>query len=258
MVRYSKNDQLAMLGLSIICLMNISTYYLYDKINNSYLQKLEYIHTMQQVSMYENQIQLMKQSQRRIQSLRHDMKNHLLLMHMYISKKQYGKALDYLEEIGKYMDDYGQYVDTGNQEIDMILNYMLARACKLGCSWEAKIQIPEHLPISKSDFNILLSNLLENAIEALEKAKEKTLYIGLKYQKGILVIQIYNSFDGILEKRDKFRYKTRKNDKENHGIGMQNIQEIVDKYNGYQTIKATKSLYKTDILLYLEGDENIK
>ena len=51
------------------------------------------------------------------------------------------------------------------------------------------------------DINIILGNLLENAIEAARQTEEKKLTIAIREEKGVLRIHIENSYNGILNKR---------------------------------------------------------
>lgn len=253
LVELSGDDQrLAMIGLSVICLIDVSTYYIYDKINEIYVQKLERKSIQQRVEMYENQLELMQQSQKNMSALRHDMRNHLLLIQSYIDNQEYDKAQQYILDINNHMQVSGQYVCTGNQEIDAILNYMIGRAEKKGCKVETQIEIPNVCFMQKMDLNVLLGNLLDNALEALEKVQERYLYIGMKYQKGVFIIRIHNSYDGTLIKHGE-KYITRKMNKESHGLGLQNVSEIVKKYNGKQKIDVTDNLFRIAIMLYAEA-----
>ena len=65
LVELGGDDQsMATLGLSIICLIDVSTYYIYDKVNDVYLQKLERKNMNQRMEMYESQLEIMQQSQK--------------------------------------------------------------------------------------------------------------------------------------------------------------------------------------------------
>lgn len=46
------------------------------------------------------------------------------------------------------------------------------------------------------DWNIILGNLMDNAIEAAEKSEDRFLQIRIRYQRGMLFIQIRNSYSG--------------------------------------------------------------
>ena len=204
----------------------------------------------EQISMYQKQFRIIKQSQNKIDSIQHDMKNHMLLINSYLENKNYAAAESYIKDIQNYISVPERYVDTGNQELDAILNYFLDKADKIHCKIETKIIVPDCTLVSEFDLNMLLGNLLDNALEALEKTEEKYLYIGISYHKGMMLINIKNSFDGILDKNGD-AYYSRKKDMGKHGIGLRNIKEIVQKYNGEINIGAVEKMFNINIILYI-------
>lgn len=239
-----------LLALSIIGLIDISTFYLYDKVNEGYRQKLERRILEERISMYDNQFSIMQQNQNNLSSLRHDLEKHTLLLKSYMEDGQYEKAKDYIKKIGDFIDVPEEHVNTGNQEVDIILNYALGRAKQMDCKIETRIFLPDSPFMPEFDLNMLLGNLLDNALEALERTEHRYLYVEMHYDRGILIIHIENSFDGKVKKRGD-TYLTRKDKKDFHGIGMKNIEEIVKKYDGEEEITVSGKRFKTNILLYV-------
>ena len=83
------------------------------------------------------------------------------------------------------------------------------------------------------DIILLLSNLFNNAIEALKECEnEKILRIKLELKRGEFLISVQNSFEGDRKKNGEIYTTTKKKDAELHGYGMKNIQDIVKKYDG--------------------------
>ncbi|MDE6904522.1 MAG: ATP-binding protein [Lachnospiraceae bacterium] len=241
-----------LIGLSAICLIIVSTFYLYDKVNEAYREKLESQVMQERILMHENQLELMKQSQENIGSLWHDMKNHLLLLDTYLKDKDYEGASKYIANIEDYMHVPGQYVNSGNHEVDAILNYRLGKAEKMGCRIVTKLKVPDCSFMLDFDLNMILGNLLDNALEALEHVDDKYLSVELTYKKGILLIHINNTFDGTI-RHSGGEFLTRKKDRENHGMGLRNVGYIVKKYNGEQNIQTSKSIFRISIILYLKN-----
>ena len=85
----------------------------------------------------------------------------------------------------------------------------------------------------------------------MEKADKKYLRISLKYRCGIFVIEIQNSFQGVVHKIGA-QYITQKEDKVNHGLGMQNIQEVVERYNGCCQVNTENNMFSVRIIIYTE------
>lgn len=202
----------------------------------------------QRVQLYQNQLTLMEESQQSICSLRHDMKHHLSFLRSCLTKEDISRALRYLDETEKCIKMSENFIHSGNHTVDSILNYHLSRAAQLGCELSTKIMIPSTLEISDFDLNILLGNLLENALDALQQVEQRTLDIYIHYEINILYISIYNSFDGVYQKREG-KYFTMKKDAKNHGYGLRNVQAVLDKYNGVSHFTTEECSFKADIIL---------
>lgn len=193
LVQAELKNQLTIAGLFVVIIINISTYHLYVKINEVCSREIEQITLHQQINMYQNQFNLIEQSEEKLQLFRHDIKKHLLMLIQYMQKNNFEEARVYTEQIVQSTNITGEYVKTGNKGIDCILNYMLARAEQLECERNIVIQIPETCFMPDFDLNMLLGNLFENALEALENAERKTLDLCIVYKRGVLYISLYNS-----------------------------------------------------------------
>ena len=243
-------NKLAMLGLCIICVMNIGTYYMYEKVSEAYQEKMQKAVLENQIVMYQNQFEIIHEARQDIKQLRHDMKNHFLLIEGYLKKGKYAEAQEYIGQLAEKTASSKEYVNTGNDELDSILNYKLGRANNLNCKLDVKVEVPRERFMSDFDLNMLLSNLMDNALEAIEKAEERVLTVRIKYIKRMLYMSVYNSYNGDV-KREGNKLLTTKAKKEEHGIGMTSIQHIVDKYQGEMTIQTSEDMFKTDIIMYV-------
>ncbi len=95
------SHELAMAALSILCIVNISTYHIYHKIAESHKRDMQRAALLQENQMYARQLELLQQSQQYVRVLRHDMKNHMLLLNTYLEKGEYGKAREYAGSLAK-------------------------------------------------------------------------------------------------------------------------------------------------------------
>jgi sensor histidine kinase YesM len=232
-----------------ILLINIVAFYLYDWIIQSYAEKYEKELLERQLECYTNQIRIIELSQSKIKSLQHDIKHHFLQLGDMATKNDNEEILRYLEEMKLSIKNTMEYVSTGNAGIDTILNYMIGEAKKLTDNVMVKVQIPEHIILNQFDINVILSNLLENAISALREVEDKKLNITIKYDKGTLYILIQNNYRGVIKNRYG-NLITSKDNNEFHGIGLSNVQKMVDKYNGILNIEYD-DLFTAEVLLYL-------
>ncbi|MCI8466192.1 MAG: sensor histidine kinase [Lachnospiraceae bacterium] len=195
-----------------------------------------------EVRMYERQFDLIQQSREATHALKHDMKHHIKMISDLVAGGQKEEVLAYLSSMRAFMEPEEEYVSSGNERIDSILNDMISRAKSGGTAVEWTVRIPEQLAVSTFDVNVILSNLLENALKALSRAEEPALSIRLQYDRKVLCIQIKNKVS-----EETYSLKER----EGHGIGLKNVQKIVDKYHGSLVITREAGWFEACVLLFL-------
>lgn len=210
----------------------------------------------QEIRMYENQFEMIRQSQINTRSLKHDMKHHLKMLSDLVSSGDQDVTLKYLSDMGAFMDGTEEFVTSGNERIDSILNYMIEKAQNANIHTSWKVQIPEQLEISTFDINVILSNLLDNALNALADIPNPTLEILMKYDRGLLCINIQNNcshrqptahnIHSVLEAESE------------HGYGLKNVQRIVEKYHGSLTTDYENDRFHASVLLFLSNVEKSK
>ena len=240
----------AMLICISILSINLGIFYLYHMMAENYRNLRENDIYRQQTSIYRNQLEGIMESQGRIRALRHDMKNHIMALQLLLQKKDLEEAHRYLGSMQDFMDNPSEYVVTGNESVDGLLNYKLQRANEILDVVEARVNIPEKLMLHSFDLNVVLGNLLDNAMEAAVRTEEKELKIAMKLEKGILFIHIRNSCQGIADGRVE-RLETTKEDGPNHGIGLGNVRRIIEKYHGDMDLVCEDGCMETDIIMYI-------
>ncbi len=246
-----ENKDRQLVGIAAIVLINLFVFYLYDMILKAYEEKLENTVLTRQVSMYENQLEILKESRRKLNGFQHDIRHHFLMISGYVKKGKYEELLDYIDQSLHYIQVEKEYVRSGNEEIDCILNYMLERAERMGTKTEVSVSVPEKRFMPELDLNILLSNLLENALEALAQCDSRKLSICIKTEKGILYISIYNTYYDIKIKDGKFM--SMKRGFEEKGIGLDHVRGVVEKYHGGIDVRSEQELFKIDAVLFLSA-----
>lgn len=95
---------------------------------------------------------------------------------------------------------------------------------------------------------------MDNAIRGAAASDERRLSFQMYYGKGIMNIQIENSIKDTPKVQNGI-YLTTKSRKEGHGIGLQNVKLVVEKYHGQMEICHTEKSFQVKILLYMKLDE---
>lgn len=241
----------AILISGCMLIINISVFYLYNVLIENYINLRDNDIYKQQTYAYQNQLEVIMESQNRVRALRHDMKNHILALQVLVQRKEIEETNKYLDSMKNFMTNPQEYVKTGNDTVDSLLNYKIQKANEVLNVVETKISIPKQLSLRSFDLNVLLGNLLDNAIDASMQTEDKKLKITIKLDKGILFLNICNSCQRIAGGRKDF-LETTKEDKVNHGIGLKNVRRIVEKYKGDIEFLYENDSMETDVMMYVK------
>lgn len=108
------------------------------------------------------------------------------------------------------------------------------------------------LPISESEFGIVLGNLLDNAIEAAEKCEldKRWIQVDLIGKGCTFQLKVKNASVELPRKRGE-EFCTTKKEKQGHGWGLKNVEEIVGKWKGTVKYTYTESTFEVLILFYV-------
>lgn len=236
----------------ILFIFNFAVFYMYDKLYKSYRDIYEKKIISQKLESYRSEINIIKESQKRISILNHDLKNHLIAIEEYAKNNQNEEIIEYIKKLYNISQYDKEYVRTGNIGIDSILNYKLNEMKNNGIDIKYSITVPENIGIDEDDLNVILGNLMNNAIEALEKTENKKFFIDISFKDGVLYVHSENYFNGKL-KRVNNEIETIKMDKENHGYGISSMKNIIKRYGGEIFFNSDKNIFSTDIILYSEN-----
>lgn len=244
------NNRVILVSVSAgILFINLIIFYLYDVLLGAYLQLEENALFERQIDSYANQLNVLMSSEESVRALQHDMKHHLNELLAAAEKKDVEEIKNYIYSMQMYMKNPYEHVSSGNEGVDSLLNYMLNKAKSVLDQVEYKVSVPQNLGIRPFDFNVVMGNLLENAILASSKSERKWLSLVLSYEKGVLFIHIQNTYDEEIQKKGE-RYLSTKQDGKNHGIGLQNVKKVIDGYSGILQIKDENRIFDVKVMLY--------
>lgn len=166
-----------------------------------------------------------------VRRLKHDMKNHLLVIASCLNAEEYDAARSYTSGMLDKLNSIHSYVETGNSLMNHILNEKLELARSRGIAVKAEIQTLSFAKMESLDFSALLSNLLDNAIEASREVVDPRLYVEIGKSRGYEKILVRNRIAGSVLERNP-RLLSAKPDGGAHGMGIPQIRGIVEKYQG--------------------------
>lgn len=214
-----------------------------------------------QNEVYKEQVELqiqhyhrLEEMQQELRRFRHDMKNHLLVLESLYKDKKDKEFEAYISDMRGYLKADDTFVETGNMILDALLNEKFAYAQKLNIKIAKSIKIPSNLPIPALDVCVLFGNAFDNAIEACMNmnTEEKKLAFTMVARNSLIVCRLENSAsDEQLAQNQTF--ETTKADKHLHGLGMQNMKNIIKRYDGLFEIAREDHSFVLNITLDLNA-----
>lgn len=215
----------------------------------NYEKELVDINTVNQLKQYENREQAYREQQKKL----HDFNNHMACIYDLLGQNKYEVAMEYLEGIRDNYEVEASFINTNHEIINSIIRTKLSDAKVYGIEMVTSLMDFSGITVANEDLVVLITNLLDNAIEAckqLEKPNRKIIF-RMEYNNGELVISTQNRF----EKGNSVEEvgATSKEDKENHGYGMINIKEVANKYDGEDIISRNENIYTHTVILNINN-----
>lgn len=259
MARYVEDNEIGNFSLFVsfvsficlACLVMIITYMLNENKRYKLYMEKDMLLLDTQRNMYE--IMLAKNTETK--KFRHDIHNHLLCLTELVENGDLEKVKEYLIGMeGNLYSNHNKVYLVGNGVIDVVLNYYISMLEE-----EVRINVegkcPKDIKMNDVDLCIVISNLVQNAEEALNKNFMENKFLEIKFQsiKGYLNIQIRNSVPNNLLDFDYVAKlpKTTKDNKLEHGIGVKNVKDTVEKNGGLFEVKVNSKEFVVNVMLPL-------
>ncbi len=233
----------------VLFLLNLLVFYLFDRQSEGLRIKHEKENLEVQNEYQQKQMNLMNRSVEISNRQKHDFLKHVSMISYLTRQKKEEQLLEYLNKIQDFVENQETYVDTGNLMLDAIVNIKMQELLLNEVDIHTHVAVPNNLSISAYDLNIILSNLLDNCKEAVEKLDDKHVFLNIEYSKSRLFIETENAYENICFDRE--RILTTKEDKENHGYGIQNVKEAVKRYGGTIELKEKNGKFRVGICIFL-------
>lgn len=249
-MQLGKGDHNILSLISAICIIavDIFIFYSFKLISAKNKKELQIsmleIQLSEQKAMIEDAANISKE----IKKTEHDLKHHFLSILGLLEDNFSDDAKKYIKQlIGNYESNIFKYVAIENSAINGILNFKISR-CKAN-NIDIKLSIESDFSVfDELDICVLLSNLLDNAIEASLMIESPKIELSITNNGNYLCILVRNRIENsVLNKNSNL--KTTKKDTAAHGYGIYSISQIVEKYDGIKNIYEKNGYFTVDIWL---------
>ena len=180
----------------------------------------------------------------------HDYKKQLGTVGELLKTGDVDAAIDFTEQLTKSIAVEMSEVNVGHPVVNAVLNqqYRVAKEKNIGMTFA--VSDLQDIRLSDDDIVVLLGNLIENAIHECEKvmSQGQTASIQVKFVKKDteLILTVCNPVVQRVEITDN---KVRGEQKDGHGIGLSNVESVVEKYSGTCAISCDEKEFIAVVII---------
>lgn len=205
-----------------------------------------------QLQRQQDEMQHLQQQYEEILILRHDFRNGIDCLCGMVEQGDCSGALEYAKQFKeRKVNTILSQVQCSSTMLNAVVNAKFndAQSKGIDTSLRLVVQIPHDLEF---DLSIMLSNLLDNAIEACEKNPSNAqILLTISEEAGYYRIVVRNTIAASVLKKNQ-ELKTEKADKKLHGWGLRSVTDLVSKRNGLIDFYEKEGMFYVDILLPIE------
>ena len=202
----------------------------------------------QLLSMQQQRYESLKTAIEEARQARHDLRHQLCQLAALAEEGNLEKIKAYLSGAVSRIPSLELHF-CENRAADGVVGYYCALAKRENIPYSVQIDLPECLPVDEINLCLVLSNLLENALEASLRtapARRKIKLTAYLHSGSLALIQVENTYDGVIrEKGGVFQSSKRKGD----GVGLQSVRHIAEKSGGVSTVTYQDGLFCAKVML---------
>lgn len=238
---------------SLFFAMSVILIYFYTEISKSYQRDSKLFLLENNFNSLQEQIAVQQQNSEKTKKIRHDMKNHLSNIRSLIDSGKIAAAVSLLDQAAENVNNAkAEIIDTGNSFVDAIILSKTTVCREKNIDFSCSVQPLENIKIDVVDLSSLLSNLLDNAVEAAVQTTEPFVRLTIAKYNAYYTICVENSYKGkeFLKESMGVLIST-KSDKALHGYGTQIISDIAQKYDGSYSWEAQENRFISTVIMVI-------
>lgn len=220
--------------MPFVCCVAYLVFLLYHSAEEQKRSQLEQVQKSMNLQLTQavREISALRESQALTRQYRHDLHHHLQYLLSCIKNGQLEQAQTYISEICAKIEAQKVQQYCENEAANLILSAFAGRAEKAGIRFQVQGALPAFIMVSDSDLCVLLSNALENALNAcqpfVDAGMDSHIEVQFYERSGKLFLQVTNPCKDTVH----FENGLPVSDRPGHGIGVQSICAIVGRYGG--------------------------
>ena len=235
---------LLIVNLGALAVYHMSIALLLAQEENAKLTHNNYLLTLQNIQ-YDNLQQRIDEARQ----AKHDVRHHAHMALEYLRSGKLPELEAYLEQYIDALPSNQPFTYCNHYETNALLNYFVQQAQAQGIAMDVQVRFPETVGLPETTLAVVLSNLLENAVDACSAImdSEKKITVQGKVQDGFVFFDISNNYTGALNRDKTGNYLSTKEG--GKGLGLRSVAHLVQVNGGEMQTDTENGIFRVSILL---------
>ena len=225
------------LGLTVAVLVHMGIVQMF----NDQMTQQQELHV--QAALERERAEALMESYTTQRRLTHEFTNHTDALALLLQQGDYEGAKAYLATVTKTIAANTTIMDTHNPLLDALLSKKYEEASRKGVMLYFDLPDLRDIPLEKTDLVMVVSNLLNNAIDAAAQAEPPEVHFRMRKTGTELLLSVRNRVQKNLDLPDGQLPRSTKKES-GHGMGLRNVVEVLQRYEGEYTISCRDKWFR--------------
>lgn len=176
----------------------------------------------------------------------HDVRKHMRIADAYEQRGEADKRKEYADDFEEMIAPLLMFPYCENAILNIIINDKVEYCKKREIAFSVDIREVNIDFMKPIDITTIFGNLLDNAVEACEAAEEKEIQLKMYPFNGLVYVLLTNTYAGIIRWNGKGKPISGKG--EQHGIGVENVEQALKGYHGSLRLSAQEQMFTAEVM----------